>query len=73
MWWRLDPGQIEVVDEAVAAVLRQKTPAEKLAMVAAANCTARTLVAAGVRLRHPDWPEPEVEREVVRRMTRDPG
>ncbi len=33
MRYRLDPGQIEVVDDAVAAILRKKTPAERAAMV----------------------------------------
>ena len=73
MRWRLDPGQIEVVDEDVAAILRTKTPAEKLALIAAANRTLRAFVAAGVRLRRPDLSEPEVAREVARRMTRGPA
>jgi hypothetical protein len=68
MMWRLDPGQIEVVDEAVAAVLRTKTPAERVAQTAAANRTARMLIAAGVRARQPDWTDDQVAREVVRRM-----
>jgi hypothetical protein len=33
MRWRLDDGQIEVIDEAQAKVLRAKTPAQRVAMV----------------------------------------
>jgi len=55
MKWRLDGGQIEVLDEALADVLRRKTPAEKIRMIGAAHRTARQLIRAGVRHEHPDW------------------
>jgi hypothetical protein len=71
MRWRLDPGQIEVVDEDVAACLRRLTPAQKLAQIGEANQTLRAFVRAGVRRRHPGWAEVQVLREVARRMTRD--
>ena len=68
--WRLDAGQIEVVDDAVAEVLRRKTPAEKVAMISAANRTMRSLIEGHVRGRHADWDSVMVQREVARRMTR---
>jgi hypothetical protein len=68
--WRLDPGRIEIVDEAVAAVLRRKTPAERIALAAAAHRTARALLAAQIRSQHADWTDEQVHREVVRRLTR---
>jgi hypothetical protein len=64
----IDPRNIEVVDDDLAAVLRQKTPAERIAMAADANETARKLAAAGIRHDHPDWSQRDVEREVARRM-----
>ena len=70
MKWRLDRGQIEVLDDALADVLRRKTPAEKIQMIAAAHRTARQLIAAGVRHQHPEWGDAQVEAEVVRRLTR---
>jgi hypothetical protein len=70
MKWRLDPGQIEVVDEAMAAILRQKTPAERIAMAADAHRTARLLLTAQVRRQHPEWIDEQVQREVARRLTR---
>ena len=66
--WRLDSGQIEVVDEAVAEVLRQKTIAERIEMIGAAHRTARVLLAAGVRHQFPDWDDQQVEAEVCRRL-----
>ena len=70
MKWRLDRGQIEVLDEALAEVLRRKTPAEKIQMIGAAHRTARQLIAAGVRQQHPEWDDARVEAEMLRRLTR---
>jgi hypothetical protein len=67
----IDRRNIEALDDEFAAVLRGKTPAERVAMAADANETARMLVAAGIRLCHPDWSEWQVEREVARRMLRE--
>jgi hypothetical protein len=65
----LNPLAIEVVDDQMAKVLRSKTPAERVEMIAAANRTARVLAAAGVRHQHPDWDEARVQAEVIRRVT----
>lgn len=67
---RLDPGQIEVVDESIAAILRQKTPAERIAMVCAAHRTAREILTARIRSQHPDWTDEQIRLEVARRLTR---
>ena len=64
----IDPRNIEVIDDDLAAILRQKTPAERIAMAADANETARVLAAAGIRHCHPEWSELQVRREVARRM-----
>ena len=64
----LSPRNIEVVDDKLAEVLRCKTPAEKVEMVAAANRTARLLAAAGIRYQHPDWNDAQVQAEVIRRV-----
>jgi hypothetical protein len=71
--WRLDPGQIEVVDDAMAEVLRAKQPWERVAMVGQANRTVRHLLAGGIRFRHPNWTDEQVRREVARRMLGGPG
>ena len=66
--FRLDDGQIEIVDQAVADMMRLKSPAEKVAMVSAAHRTAKKLMAAGIRRNHPDWSEAETQAEVCRRL-----
>jgi hypothetical protein len=62
----LDPKKVEVVDDAVAAVLRDKTPAQRVEMAFQAEALARTLMAAGVKSRHPEWNAEEIKREVAR-------
>ena len=68
MKWRLDDGQIEVVDERVAEILRRKTPGERMAMVGAAWRSARIWIECAVRSQHQDWDEDRVAAEVRRRM-----
>jgi hypothetical protein len=67
---RLDAGQIEVVDEAIAAVLRMKTPAERIALAGQAQRTAREIMAAGLRSQYPDWSDEQIRVEVARRFAR---
>jgi hypothetical protein len=64
----VDPRNLEFVDDALAVVLRRKTPAEKIEMIAAANRTARLLAVAGVRYQHPEWNDSQVQAEVIRRV-----
>ena len=65
---KIDPRNIEVIDPAQAALLRQKTMAERIAMIGDSNRTARLLVAAGIRAQHPDWSDERVTNEVLRRV-----
>lgn len=73
MKYRLDEGQIEVVDDATAQVLRSKTPAERVAMAFACNRTARLLIEGRLRTRHPKWSDERIRAEVARRMLRGTG
>jgi len=59
---------VDVVDDDVAEVLRQKTPGERIQMTAEANDVARVMTAGGIRYRHPEWTEERVQDEVARRM-----
>lgn len=73
MHWRLDDGQIEVIDEAQAEALRRRTPAQRVAMIGACNRTMRLLIEGRLRSRHPEWEDETVHTEVVRRMTLGSG
>ena len=59
---------VEVLDEAMAHVLREKTPVERIAMVLDAERTMRLLLKADVSWRHPDWNSQLVAEEVARRF-----
>jgi hypothetical protein len=66
---RLDAGQIEVIDQAMADILRPKTPAERLAIASGMWTSVRTMLLTQLAEMHPDWSQPQVEREVVSRMS----
>ena len=68
MQWRLDEGQIEVVDDAVADILRRQTPAERVEMALAANRLTRLRIGGHLRTIHPDWDDARVQAEIARRM-----
>lgn len=46
--------RIEVIDRLYAAILAARTPAERAWMIKDCHRTARIMLAAGERLRHPD-------------------
>lgn len=66
---RLDAGQIEAVDQAMAEVLRRKTPAERLAIVFGIWESVRTMLLTQLAERHPERSPEEIRREVARRMS----
>jgi len=59
---------VEVVDDRVAAVLRNKTPAERLGIAFNMWTSARRMLHSHIKHSRPDWSEQEVEREVSRRF-----
>ncbi|MCZ2340980.1 MAG: hypothetical protein LC104_04190 [Bacteroidales bacterium] len=63
-----DPHRIEVISDDVVRMMKSKTPAEKIALVGTANRTGRLLMAAGIRILHPDWTEEQVQQEIILRM-----
>ena len=66
---RLDPGQIEMVEEAMAKVLRRKTPAERIAIGFSLWESARAFLTAHLEKSHPAWDENQVESEVAKRLS----
>jgi hypothetical protein len=66
--WRLDKGQIEVVDDTVAEILRRKTPVERTQMALDANRLGRLVIAGHLRTIHPDWDDDHIQAEIARRM-----
>lgn len=66
---RLDAGQIEVVDDAMAEALKKKTPAQRLAIGASLMRAARTLVKSHLHEMHPEWDEAALAKEIARRFS----
>ncbi len=65
---KLDPRQVEVVDDRVAEVLKRKTPAERLQIGFNIWISARSMLLSHIRHTHPEWSRQDVEREVARRL-----
>jgi len=65
---RLDPGQIEVLDDAMAEVFRNKQPAERIQIGFNIWWSTHRMLIASLTHRHPHWHLKEVRREVARRL-----
>lgn len=68
MKWRLDDGQIEVVDDAVAEILRHQTPAQRIETALSLNRLMRLRLEGHLRTLHPDWDSAAIQKEIARRM-----
>ena len=67
--FRLDPGQIEVVDDAMAEILRQKTPSERIQIGFKMWTSARKMLSAHLKSTHPEWEDEHISKEVARRLS----
>ena len=66
---KIQPRQIEVLEDAMAEVLRRKTPAERISIGFTLWTSARRMLTAHVSTSHPDWDEGRVQKEVARRLS----
>jgi hypothetical protein len=65
---RLDPRQVEVLDEAMAEVLRQKQPEDRLRIGFNLWISTHQMLMTHIQHTHPDWDRRAVEQEVARRL-----
>lgn len=65
----MDWRRIEVLDDAMAEVLRRKTPAERLAIGFGLWRSARKMLRGQLASLHPEWDAQRLEREVARRLS----
>jgi len=63
------PVAIEVLSEEMAAVLREKSGAERLEMASRMFTSARRMLLNYLRAVHPDWDEQRLHREAARRLS----
>jgi len=66
---RLDRGQIEVIDDVVAEILRRKTPAERIQIACDLWASVYRMLTTHLRKTHPEWDYKKVEQEVARRLS----
>ena len=63
----------EVLGEPMAAILRTKTPTERLAMALKSWTFLRDLIRRTAAVQHPEWSQAELDRHVAERMLRGAG
>jgi hypothetical protein len=66
---KLDPRRIEVMDEAMAEILRRKTPAERLAIGFGLWRSAQKILRGQLASLHPEWDVRRLDQEVARRLS----
>lgn len=66
---RLDQGQIEVMDNVMAEVLRHKTPAERIRIGFGLWTSAHNMLMAHLKKTHPEWDNGKLSHEVARRLS----
>lgn len=67
--FRLDRGQIEVIDDVMAEILRRKTPAERIRIAFDIWASTRNMLINYLKNIHPEWNGEKIEREVARRLS----
>lgn len=67
--YRLDKGQIEVVDDQVAVIMKTKSGPERLRMVWDAWDFFERRITAHLKSMHPDWTLEQIQKEIVRRVS----
>jgi hypothetical protein len=66
---RLDKGQIEVVDDVMAGILRNKTPAERIHIGFEMWISAQKMLLSHLSTTYPHWSNERLNREVARRLS----
>ena len=59
----------DVMDDAVADILRQKTEFERLRIAGRMWKSARAILRGAIRTEHPDWDTAQVNDEIARRIS----
>jgi len=63
------PPVIEVMDDAMADILREMTEVERLRIAGRMWQSARTMLRGAIRAEHPDWDDDQVSREIAKRIS----
>lgn len=63
------PKRLEMVDDTMAEILRQKTPIERLRIAAGMWRSARVILRGAIQTEHPDWNAEQINQEIARRIS----
>ena len=69
---KIDPRDIELIDDKTVEILGKKTGGERMLMAAQMFETARILIRSNIVSNHPDWSEEQVVKELRRRLGNEP-
>ena len=61
--------KFDVIDDAMVAVLREKTACERLQIGFEMWHSAQRMIRAVVAAEHPEWSQEEIEQQVAKRMS----
>ncbi|KPJ58513.1 MAG: hypothetical protein AMJ42_03140 [Deltaproteobacteria bacterium DG_8] len=66
---RIDKRNLEIIDDTMAQVLRDKTPQQRLAIAFSMWNSAKIQLINYLRSQHSDWNEEMIKKEVARRLS----
>jgi len=69
---KIDPRNIELIDDETVEILSKKTGGERMLMAAQMFETARILIRSNIVSNHPDWNEEQILKELRRRLGNEP-
>lgn len=61
--------RFEMLEDGMVPVLRAKTPAERLAIAHGMWRFARDTISAVLHKQYPDWTDPQIQKELARRIS----
>jgi hypothetical protein len=65
----IDERNIEIIDDVVAKILKEKTPQQRLAIAFNLWTSARKQLSNYLRAEHPDWSDSKIQKEVAKRLS----
>ena len=63
------PNQIEMIDDQMAEIIKQKSPAERLAIAHSMWRMARDTMRSFIAQQNPNWTSEQIDREVASRIS----
>ena len=66
---RINEGNIEVIDNRMAEIFREKTPQQRLSIAFGMWSSARKYLVNYLKTEHPDWSDTVIQKETARRLS----